>query len=318
MTKNKKILIIVFIISLSSFNSPSFAGTDILIRNAKLREIRELREMGNEGIVGDEGVPRLIEFLDDSDEDVRYQAVRILGWTKHRDIVEPFKKLVTKDKSDKVRASAIVWLNIMRKEKRISGESLKPLFLKTLADDSSREVRDYAAAALGGFRTPDVIVPLIEGLKRECELNFEESGLEPKAEGNDYDFISSYITDIGGLRNNESLIEELTSTLRGYLDKGNREFQYSIAVLINYVQKPADKKLLPLLIEALENSNNGTVRNWAAGDLGEIGDEAAIPVLLKALEDDHKIQDDRMEYPVYTVRARAREALKKIKEKNIR
>ena len=62
---------------------------------------------------------------------------------------------------------------------------------------------------------------------------------------------------------------------------------------------------IPALIETL-NDKDWLVRSWAAGTLGEIGDEGVLPALRKVAKNDHE----------KWIRDMAEEAIKEIEAKN--
>ncbi len=201
-------------------------------------------------------VNELLKALEDSDEDVRGNAVEALANIGSETAIPGLLKAL-EDSHEYVRGKAAFALG------NIGTETAIPGLLKALEDSDrfvrSRYVRRRAAAALGKIGTETAIAGLIKALEHsDGDVRFEAAFALGK---------------IGS----ETAIPELLKALEDY---NNKDVRSHAAASLGEI---GTETAIPGLLKALEDSDDD-VRRKAAEALAEIGTETAIPGLLKALE----------------------------------
>ncbi len=112
-------------------------------------------------------VPLITQFVDHPNEDIRYALAYSLGSLhEHPDSAGALAKLANDSDKD-VRDWAIFGLGVLGSA---DSEELRQLFLSHL-DDPFLDARIEAACALGKRHDPRVVAPLIKMLRRHGALN---------------------------------------------------------------------------------------------------------------------------------------------------
>ncbi|MCL2929758.1 MAG: HEAT repeat domain-containing protein, partial [Trichodesmium sp. MAG_R01] len=196
-------------------------------------------------------VPRLVQFLEHSDEDVRGSAAKALGEIGSETAIEGLIPLL-KDSDYFVRGSAAEALGKIGSEKAI--EQLTPLL-----QDSEKFVRWRAAYALGKIDSEKAIEQLMPLLK------YSDS------------FVRSAAAEALGQIGSEKAIEQLIPLLQD----SEKLVRYTAASALGQIgSEKAIEQLIPLL-----KDSNYSVRCNAAYALGQIGSEKAIEQLIPLLKD---------------------------------
>ncbi|MFN4850298.1 HEAT repeat domain-containing protein [Microcystis sp.] len=203
-------------------------------------------------------VNELLKALEDSDEDVRGNAVEALANIGSETAIPGLLKAL-EDSHEYVRRKAAEVLAEIGSETAIAG------LLKAL-EDSHEYVRGKAAFALGNIGTETAIPGLLKALEdsdRYVRWNASEALAKIGSE-----------TAIAGLL---KALEDSDRFVR------SRYVRRRAAAALG---KIGTETAIAGLIKALEHSD-GDVRFEAAFALGKIGSETAIPELLKALKDSY-------------------------------
>ncbi|MFN6184764.1 MAG: HEAT repeat domain-containing protein [Microcystis sp.] len=249
-------------------------------------------------------VNELLKALEDSDEDVRGNAVEALANIGSETAIPGLLKAL-EDSHEYVRRKAAEVLAEIGSETAIAG------LLKAL-EDSHEYVRGKAAFALGNIGTETAIPGLLKALEdsdRYVRWNASEAlakigsetaiaGLLKALEDSDRFVRSRYVRRRAAAALGKIGTETAIAGLIKALEHSDGDVRFEAAFALG---KIGSETAIPELLKALEDYNNKDVRSHAAASLGEIGTETAIPGLLKALEDS---DDD--------VRRKAAEALAEI------
>ncbi|MFN9260252.1 HEAT repeat domain-containing protein [Microcystis sp.] len=201
-------------------------------------------------------VNELLKALEDSDEDVRGNAVEALANIGSETAIPGLLKAL-EDSHEYVRRKAAEVLAEIGSETAIAG------LLKALEDSDrfvrSRYVRRRAAAALGKIGTETAIAGLIKALEHsDGDVRFEAAFALGK---------------IGS----ETAIPELLKALEDY---NNKDVRSHAAASLGEI---GTETAIPGLLKALEDSDDDVRRN-AAFALGNIGSETAMTELIKCLK----------------------------------
>ncbi|GBL13446.1 phycocyanobilin lyase subunit alpha [Microcystis aeruginosa NIES-1211] len=196
-------------------------------------------------------VNQLSQALEDSDEDVRGNAVEALANIGSETAIPGLLKAL-EDSHEYVRRKAAEVLA------EIGSETAIPGLLKAL-EDSDWNVRWNAAFALGNIGSETAIPGLLKALK-----------------DSDYDVSGSAAEALGKI-GTETTIPELLKALEDSDDDVRSKAAFALGNI-------GSETAIPGLLKALEDSNDD-VRSNAAEALGKIGSETAIGGLLKALEE---------------------------------
>ncbi|MFB2805126.1 HEAT repeat domain-containing protein [Microcystis sp. BLCC-F209] len=196
-------------------------------------------------------VNQLSQALEDSDEDVRGNAVEALANIGSETAIPGLLKAL-EDSHEYVRRKAAEVLA------EIGSETAIPGLLKAL-EDSDWNVRWNAAFALGNIGSETAIPGLLKALKDSDR------------------FVRWNAAEALGNIGSETAIPVLLKALEHFDGFVRREAAAALG-------KIGSETAIPGLLKALEDSNKD-VRKKAAFALGKIGSEIAIAGLLKALED---------------------------------
>ncbi len=264
-------------------------------------------------------VNELLKALEDSDEDVRGNAVEALANIGSETAIPGLLKAL-EDSHEYVRRKAAEVLAEIGSETAIAG------LLKAL-EDSHEYVRGKAAFALGNIGTETAIPGLLKALEdsdRYVRWNASEAlakigsetaiaGLLKALEDSDGFVRSRYVRRRAAAALGKIGTETAIAGLIKALEHSDGDVRFeaafalgkigsetAIAWLLKALEdsdefvrfqaafalgKIGSETAIPELLKALEDYNNKDVRSHAAASLGEIGTETAIPGLLKALED---------------------------------
>jgi HEAT repeat protein len=256
------------------------------------------------GKIGSEAaIPGLLKLMEHSDSDVRWSAANALGKIGSEAAIPGLLKLMEHSDSD-VRWSAVEALG------KISSEAAIPGLLK-FVEHSYWLVRMSAANALGDIRSETAIPELLKLLEHS-----DDSDVRWRA-ANALGSIGSEVAAPGLLK----LLEHSDdSDVRRNAADALHVIDFVMAVIPNLKVELSDSEVRGRAAEALGNigseaaipellklvqDSDSTVRWRAVNALGSIGSEVAVPGLLKLME--HSGSD---------VRRRAAEALGKIAKKH--
>jgi HEAT repeat protein len=232
-----------------------------------------------------EVVNELLKALEDSDDDVRWEAAFALGNIGSETAIAGLLKAL-EDSDYDVRRYAAEALG------KIGSETAIPRLLKAL-EDSDYDVRRYAAEALANICSETAIAGLLKALEDSDDdvrryaafalgnIGSETAiaGLLKALEDSDKD-VRRYAAEALGKIGTETAIAGLLKALE---DSDERVRMYAAEAL----GKISSETAIPGLLKALEHSNKD-VRWKAAFALGKIGSETALAGFLKALEDSNK------------------------------
>jgi HEAT repeat protein/beta-lactamase regulating signal transducer with metallopeptidase domain len=199
-------------------------------------------------------IKALTEALNDSDADVRRQALSALG---RRGARVPFEALVTaaRDQEADVRAEAVRQLAKRRDPQTI------PMLTKAL-EDTSEEVRSHATHALGELRVREAIPALQQALTDKSE-----------------DVRHNAVFALSQLRATEAI----PAVARALREDRSPDVREQAAFALSQFRDPST---VEPLVQALKDAHAG-VREKAVFALAEIKDDSAVPAVIAALTDDH-------------------------------
>ena len=210
------------------------------------------------GALGDpSAVPALVKALaDDELYTDSYGEKEIIGWQAASSLAslgaEAGKSLVAalKNKNPRVRANAARALGYLE-----SDSAIDPLL--SLLDDKDREVKRAALNALAAIRSPRAFDPVLSCLEdRHAEIRW------------------SAVLALGQFADTRA-----TPRLLEHLKSDAEEVRYMVCGALSTLKDPRSVK--PLISVLAEGTR---VSEGAARALGEIGDEAAVPHLVKLVD----------------------------------
>ena len=181
------------------------------------------------------------------------------------------------DGNPQQREQAILGISALYYENEELGTSKQEVVaaLRRHLKDQNQAVRQWAACILNEIEPSDKegVPILIEALTSE--------GVSPKLR-------EHVILDISGLNENEGLgakKQEVVTALRHRLKDENHIVRQCAAYVLNKIE-PADKEVIPVLIEALTERTDYDRR--AMGAIGSFGPEAAaaVPAIVAVLKED--------------------------------
>jgi len=230
----------------------------------------------------------LLKALEDSDEDVRGNAVEALANIGSETAIPGLLKAL-EDSHEYVRRKAAEVLAEIGSETAIAG------LLKAL-EDSHEYVRGKAAFALGNIGTETAIPGLLKALEdsdRYVRWNASEAlakigsetaiaGLLKALEDSDRFVRSRYVRRRAAAALGKIGTETAIAGLIKALEHSDGDVRFEAAFALG---KIGSETAIPELLKALKDSDGDFFRCKAVEALGEIGSETAIPGLLKALED---------------------------------
>ncbi|MFN6236088.1 HEAT repeat domain-containing protein, partial [Microcystis sp.] len=233
-------------------------------------------------------VNELLKALEDSDEDVRGNAVEALANIGSETAIPGLLKAL-EDSHEYVRRKAAEVLAEIGSETAIAG------LLKAL-EDSHEYVRGKAAFALGNIGTETAIPGLLKALEdsdRYVRWNASEAlakigsetaiaGLLKALEDSDRFVRSRYVRRRAAAALGKIGTETAIAGLIKALEHSDGDVRFEAAFALG---KIGSETAIPELLKALKDSDGDFFRCKAVEALGEIGSETAIPGLLKALED---------------------------------
>jgi HEAT repeat protein len=239
------------------------------VRDAAAYALGELAGEGHGGTVWSEAGPALVRLLaDDDSPQVRRSAALALGHCGARasGARSALVKLLP-DREPMVRQNAAWALG------RLGGDSAEEAVagLSRLLEDGDAAVRRDAAAALGEIGRPAAsraASALAGCLRREREGPVRKVVLD------------SLVKVVGA--ENKDVVAQLTPLVKD----ANREMARGVALALGKIGGADAKAAVPVLAEALHD-DDATVRELAAGALGNVGEAAAgaVPDLSQALTD---------------------------------
>jgi HEAT repeat protein len=225
----------------------------------------------------------------DRDKVERKRAIKLLGRTGSKDVVEPLIDIL--DESDsRIQEYAIEALgNIGIKNNKATDR-----LIRLLNPDGKSHVQKEAASALAKIGDENAIKSLILLLKKNQNRYTRSSIVKAlshfnsekavdrfiealRDENDDKDNVRSELIKVLGNIGNEKAIPHLIRALQDQ----NRDVPYYSKLALSQI---SSEKTIGAIIEALKDGNR-YVRREAASVLGDIGSEKAVTPLIQALKD---------------------------------
>jgi HEAT repeat protein len=269
-----------------------------------------IRELGN--LKAKESVPKIINALQDGNRIIRADAADALGKIGDKRAVSHLIERL-KDEDWCVKAQAADALGKIGDKRAVS------YLIERLKDKKENwSIQRRAAQALANIGDPKAFQPLIDALIYECKVERENLYPPPrKSVGTDDESVEieimgtivNFIKKTEDAKIKERYIRKLTEYMHN--EKKLTKLKYYFATILGNL---GDKNVAPILIDYLENGENGLFRERSAWLLGDLGDKRAIEPLKKALKDDYicVATGDVKKVYGYTVRQAAAQSLKKL------
>jgi HEAT repeat protein len=281
-----------------------------LITKLKSTDPRTRREAADKlGDIGNqEATDHLIPLLKDKDEYVRQAAARALGKLKDKRAVEPLIAGL-KDPEVNVRAFSVWALGEIQ-----DPGAIEPLCSSLL--DNEWKIREHSFEALRKFREPASRRTMVNTLIK-AEKTSSASGMLRKLislegkevilramedpEGNKAKTLRNYIDLMEA--NIQNVSDIAVKALEGYPDRG-----VVISELSNYIRSQTgtpiqslsmlgrfkDRRVLPILVDALDKIKDPYYRSVVIDTIGEIGAKEAAERLFKIIVDDKEYPGPRI------------------------
>lgn len=260
----------------------SLKNPDTNIRLAILSIIEALEDSRIEG--------HLLKLLNDQSPEVRKKAASLL-YDFGTDKSVPELTRLLKDNDKNVRAEAIKTLKAFP-DKRVFKAFVDKL------NDSDDSIRAMALASLGNFDDPMVLDLDIKFLDDKSALvkstaitnlkkRPDKRAVEPLISLlNDKDLRKEQVVQLLGIIGDKRAAEPLINILNDELNKNNGS--YLLEITVSALGRIGDEKAVPVLIKTFNfNKKYYELRKSVVIALGVIKDKRAIPVLIDALSDNN-------------------------------
>ncbi|MBS3781442.1 MAG: HEAT repeat domain-containing protein [Candidatus Thermoplasmatota archaeon] len=229
-------------------------------------------------------IEKLIELLQESEVQIREEAVKTLGMIGAEKALSPLIERLKEDPASTVRANAALALS------NLESEECKTA-LKEAADDEDWKVRHDAAIAMGDFQEETLEEKLCSLIKDE-ELEVRRKAINSLGEIGDEDKIS----EIQGHLEDESLkkhaaraiskigTKKAVEPLEEIYYDGDQEIR---EIAVQGIGKIEREEISSVILDALED-DSWRIREEAAKILGDKEDDEYIPNLVERLKDENK------------------------------
>jgi HEAT repeat protein len=255
--------------------------------NDRIKEVRgvvvdTLIEMGTPTI------QPLINALQSEHSRIRKGATVALGMLEDKAAVDPLMELLKKEEDQQVRENAVMALGMLGDKKAVD-------IMIQLLEDENKNIRKNAITSLGVFKDKKAVKPLSKILDTEEDVNIRRLIVVTIGEIGDVTGVDALV---GALKDSDETIRE--NAARYLIRIGKPAIEKLISVLkdkdtdpivkkhavtiVGKVSKKGDKRVLNVMLAALEDENDEVRRN-AAIILGRIGDKTVVNGLIKALGD---------------------------------
>jgi len=239
----------------------------------EIEKLKEEREIG-----------KLIDLLQESDAQIREEAVKALGMIGSKEALPHLIERLKEDSSSTVRANAALALSHFESEKC-------KITLKEAAEDEDWEVRHDAAIAMREFQDEEIKEKLCS-LITDKEIEVRKKAIDSLGDIGDEDMISEieeHLEDENLKKSAARAISNigtekaLKSLEKMYYDGDQEMREIAVQGIENIKSEDANS----ILLDALEDES-WRIREEAAKLLGDRGDDEYIPHLVERLEDENK------------------------------
>jgi HEAT repeat protein len=249
-----------------------------------------------EAVATDDAVDPLLRTLDDTDENVRVEAVEALGVVKNRRAVLPMLARYPRENDAQVRYEILTTLGLI-------GDPAAVALLDTETRSRDPYARMWAMSALCALRERSA-ARLVIAMIRDPELYVRRHVLSSCGVALDSTEGHAALIETALTAVNFDEAVRARRNLQGYLQRGasvtdlQRRIRAAALAALQGAQQPERAALLladigdpagaDALIAALEHLDP-FVRHHAAYELGRLGDARAVPGLIKALSDSYEL-----------------------------